>query len=662
MSENVPPQAPTEPHTVDPVTAYAQAVVDGQIVAGPYVRAACKRHLDDLVTGAERGLYFDLDAVERAIRFYRALTIESKQVGKDGGVESRVVPFVLQPWQVFIVGSLMGWKNTEGVRRFRRAYVEIGKGAGKSPLAAGLGLYFLCGKGVMIDDGQIYSAATSRDQAYILFRAAIRMFLRSRILNRKLRAKGQKFETISQLTHMVSHSVFKPIASENQGQSGTIVYCALIDEVHEHPDDTVIEMMRAGTKGNQDALLFAITNSGFDKNTVCGREHDYSVRVVTGEEPNDAWFSYVAALDEDDEPFEDEACWIKANPNLGISIHPAYIREQVAEAKGMPAKEGLVRRLNFCQWTDSERSAIPRELWEAAETKLDVDELAAKGYRCFGGLDLSRVADLTAFTLTWLLDETKDQWRFATRTWFWSPADTLVDRSKADHSPYPLWAEQGHMEAVPGKLIKFPWIADALLELCAKFNPESIGADQYGLTQLLDQLSEMGQTLPCVVHPQGFQKRVIGKRAGQADSGADEIILWMPDSINKLESALLEKRIAIDINPVMRMCSQAVVYTENRTGHRMFDKAKATRRIDGMVSLAMSIGVATMQTPSVAVNAFDEVARARAAAPAGELQVSADRQRAIDANILKDPSHPQFAAARDRFNARLAMADTEDEF
>ncbi len=204
------------------------------------------------------------------------------------------------------------------------------------------------------------------------------------------------------------------------------------------------------------------------------------------------------------------------------------------------------------------------------------------------------MSDLTAFTLTWVTDETKDKWRFASRTWFWTPKDTLVDRARKDIAPYDVWAAQGHMEAVPGKLIKFPWIADALLELCAKYNPVEIGCDQYGLTQLLDQLAEIGQQLPCVVHPQGYNRRIIGERHGVKDTGAEEIALWMPDSINKLEAALLEGRIQVDANPVMRMCAQSVVYTNNRTGHRMFDKEKATRRIDGMVSLAMSIGVATM--------------------------------------------------------------------
>jgi phage terminase large subunit-like protein len=150
------------------------------------------------------------------------------------------------------------------------------------------------------------------------------------------------------------------------------------------------------------------------------------------------------------------------------------------------------------------------------------------------------------------------------------------------------------MEAVPGKRISYPWIADALAKLCEKYSPVDIGCDQYGLEQLTDHLDNMGITLPCIVHPQGFMPRVIGKREDDG-SGVTDFKLWMPDSINKLEAALLEQRIVVDKNPVMAMCAGGVVYTQNRTGHRMFDKEKATRRIDGMVSLAMSIGTATVK-------------------------------------------------------------------
>jgi len=594
------PQRPDGEAATDAVTAYAIAVVQRDIVAGPYVRAACERHLNDLEAGPERGLRFDIASAERAIGFFRdVLTVEVEERDDYGAIESRVVPFILQPWQAFIVGCLFGWKNALGFRRFRRAFVEVAKGNGKSPLAAGIGHYMLSGLGKL--KAEVYSAASALDQAEILFRDAVSMWERSRALRRRLIASGDK--KVRQLSNINSvtkrpDGFFKPISSEKKGKSGPRPYCALIDEVHEHPDNNVIEMMRAGTKGNQEALIFEITNSGFDKKTVCGLEHDYAVRVVTGEAENDAWFTYIACLDEGDEPFEDEECWIKANPNLGISIQRPFIREQVKEALGMPSKAGMVKRLHFCQWTESDATAIPRATWMACQAvgpkAFDPDELTERNVPCFGGLDLSRARDLTALTLTWLLEAKVDQWRFASKTWFWTPRDTLAERAKTDRSPYETWVDQEFMEAVPGQRISYPWVAAALSSLCAQYAPIQIGCDQYGLERLTEHLDDVGVVLPCIVHPQGFQKRKIGERDNDdADTGADDISLWMPDSILKLEAALLEERIAIMPNPVMTMCAAGTVYAQNRIGHRMFDKEKATTRIDGMVSLAMSIGVAT---------------------------------------------------------------------
>ena len=586
----------------DPVTAYALAVDAGTIIAGPYVRAACKRHLNDLL---RTDIRWDLEAALRVIGFFRdILTVEVEERDDEGVMESRAVPFVLMPWQCFIVGSLFGWRRADGLRRFRRAFIEIGKGNGKSPMAAGIGHYMLTATGKI--RAEIYSAATDKDQAAILFRDAVAMWERSKNLKRKLIPSG--INPVVQLTYVEKSSFFKPVSSEKKGKSGIRPYCALVDEVHEHPNNSVIEMLRAGTKGNQEALLFEITNSGFDRESVCWDEHQYAVAVVTGAKENDAWFSYVCGLDENDDPFEDESCWIKANPNLGVSIQYEYVREQVKEAVGMPSKEGLVRRLHFCEWTESETSAIPVKVWRKAMAEPDeIDWLALceEGRnRPFGGLDLSRSRDLCAFTLTWLLDPTPDAWRFASKTWFWTPKDTLAERAKRDKAKYVEWARDGFMEAVPGPRVSYRWLAEALASLCAEYDPQVIGCDQYGLERLSDQLGEIGASLPCIVHPQGFQRREVDEREKNqmlGETGAEKIALWMPDSILKLEAALLEGRLKHDPNPVQAMCATGVVYEENRTGHRMFAKDKATSRIDGMVSLAMSIGVATLSAGKPAV-------------------------------------------------------------
>lgn len=588
------PPPPREDADVDETTGYARKVVAGEIVAGPLVRLACERHLRDLANGHERGLCFEVEAAQRVIRFFRkVLKVDVEAIGPDGSVVTRQVPFDPQPWQCFIIGSLFGWKNVQGLRRFRRAYTEIAKGNGKSPMAAGIGHYMLlyCGK----RQAEVYSAATDLDQASILFRDAVSMRNASATLRRKLDTRGKNPVTELKTFDQRAGCFFKPIAAEKKGKSGIRPYCALVDEVHEHPDNSVIEMMRAGFKGNQEGLMFEITNSGFDKKTVCGQEHDMSVDILKGVIENDAWFAFIACLDDDDDPFADETCWPKANPNLHVSIHPTFIREQVNEAKGMPSKEGLVRRLHFCEWTESENTAIPRKLWEACEGKVDPKKLTDAGYPCFGGLDLSRTRDLTAFTLTWVLEAIKDQWKFASYTWFWTPAATLAERAKKDRAPYDVWVKQKYLIAAPGPRIRFSYLAGELAKLNAIHQPVMIGGDQYGLEQLSEALEQIGETLPIEVHPQGFQHRVLGEREGEQveDSGAEKIKLWMPDSINKFEAALLESRITVAINPVMRMCAGGVVYEQNRTGHRMFAKDKATTRIDGMVSQAMSIGVAT---------------------------------------------------------------------
>ena len=470
-----------------------------------------------------------------------------------------------------------------------------------SPMAAGIGHYMLTALRKI--RAEIYAAATDKDQAAIMFRDAVAMWDRSPALKRRLIASG--INPVWQLTNLETASFFKPISSEKKGKSGIRPFCGLIDEVHEHRDNSVIEMLRAGTKGNQDALLLEITNSGFDRNSVCGSEHQYSIEVVTGLKDNDAWFAYVCALDDDDDPFEDESCWVKANPNLGISIHPPFIREQVAEAKGMPSKEGLVRRLHFCQWTDSESSAIPRKVWDRCLAKpgeIVPEELCEKYGRPFGGLDLSRAIDFVAFTLTWLTDPTPDAWRFVSKTWFWTPRDTLADRARIDRAPYVEWEKAGYIETTPGKRVSYKWVADALAGLCTAYSPQAIGCDQYGLERLEEALQDIGVTLPCVVHPQGFQPRVIDKKEQPREhaliggTGTEKISIWMPDSILKFEAALLEQRILIDPNPMQTMGAASVIYAENRTGFRMFAKDKATNRIDGMVSNAMSIGMATLKT------------------------------------------------------------------
>ena len=236
-------------------------------------------------------------------------------------------------------------------------------------MAAGVALFGLVADGEA--RAEIYAAATKKDQAMILFRDAVAMVQQSPELSKRLTTSGTG-QNIWNLAYLKTGSFFRPISSDD-GQSGPRPHMALIDEVHEHRNNTVVEMMRAGTKSRKQAMIFMITNSGSNKLGPCWSYHEYGSRLASGELTDDAFFSFICSLDEGDDPIQDEGCWFKSNPSLQDADLPGikYLREQVTEARGMPSKEAMVRRLNFCQWTGAESPWISTDIWKGAARDFD---------------------------------------------------------------------------------------------------------------------------------------------------------------------------------------------------------------------------------------------------------------------------------------------------
>jgi len=375
---------------------------------------------------------------------------------------------------------------------------------------------------------------------------------------------------------------FRAISSDD-GQSGPRPHCALVDEIHEHKDDIVIEMLRAGFKGRRQPLLFMITNSGVDRLSVCYRYHDYAVRVAQQTHRDERFFGYVCALDEGDDPFTDEKCWAKTNPNLGVSIKPGYVRDQVLEAKGMPAKESIVRRLSFCQWVDASAPWISGEAWRACERddERSIHEIMA-GLEVYLGVDLSITTDLSALVAVGVpprMSEEEPPPELVAVAEFWTPGDTLTVRAARDRVPYDLWVREGYLNAVPGQTLDYAPIAERILDLCAGLNVRAIAFDRYKIKYLQDEMGDRGQTLPLVEHPQGFLK--------PKDSP-----LWMPESINQLEAAVLALRLHVKRNPVLTWNAASAVIESDRQNNRVFTKRRSLARIDGVVALAMAAGAA----------------------------------------------------------------------
>lgn len=560
----------------DDVTAYALAVGSGEIVAGPHVRDACKRHLRDL----ERAdLQWDYDAADRFFSFCRSIL----RLG-EGQFDGKALE--LEPSQKFICGSLFGWKKPDGFRRFRRAYLEMGKGNGKSPMAGAIGLYGLVADGEA--GAQIYAAGATKDQAGILFRDAVGMCDKAPSLGHdKIRRSGGPGREYN-LAYLKTQSFFRPVSRETKKTgSGPRPHFALCDEVHEHPDGGVIEILERGFKFREQPLLVMITNSGSDRKSICWQERKHAVAVAAGDVDDDSTFSYVCSLDDSDDPFDDPSCWIKANPLLDVTITKEYLALQVAQAKNIAAKANGIKRLHFCIWTDAETAWMSRESWQAIEDHtLDIDQF--EGKRCVAGLDLSAKADLTAKALMFEDGFTDDgQPKFAAFVHGYTPADTMMARAERDGAPYHLWADAGFITAVPGKKTRLDFVAQDLIDDVERFDVDFVAYDAYLIADFEGVLEDMGASLPMLDHPQGWNKR---KR--ETEDG-EEITLWMPGSVDMLETLILEGRIRVHVNPALRTAVMSATFDRSPADLRRFTKSKSTARIDMAVALAMAAGAAT---------------------------------------------------------------------
>jgi phage terminase large subunit-like protein len=566
---------------VHPVTAYAQAVVASEQIAGPWVRAACARHLRDLEIGHERGLRFSEGAANHALDFFGLLHLSEGEFADK--------PFVLQPWQRFIVGSLFGWKGPDGYRRFRKAYIEIAKGNGKSPMAAAIGLYAIVADGE--PGAEVYSAAVTRDQAGILWNDAKHMTEASPALLRVVTVNAHNLAVVP------TNSYFRSVSSEGRTLDGKRVHFALIDEVHEHPSATVIDKMQAGTKGRRQPLVFEITNSGYDRLSVCYAHHEYSEKILSGVLEDDGWFAYVCGLDEGDD-WQDEAVWPKANPNIGISVTWKYLREQVREAVGMPGKQNIVLRLNFCVWTSQDTRFLSMALWDECNAPVDLASL--KGRTCYAALDLASTTDIAALTLVFPSDDEAppdpdatpqtleaeidgepdvaltDRTIYDVLAYFWVPGDNVEARVRRDRVPYDVWIRDGFITATEGNVIHYAAIRQKLDQLAQDYDIAEVGFDRWGATQLTQELQEMGMTV--VPIGQGFAS--------------------MSAPTKELLNLVLSKRLRHGGNPVLRWMADNVRVSQDAAGNLKPDKARSTQRIDGVVSLIMSLDRATRNAGS----------------------------------------------------------------
>ena len=578
---------------LDTTTAYAVDVLEGRIVAGEHVIAACERHLRDLKDGPKRGLYWAPHKAQHALEFPQAiLTITA---GAKAGE-----PFTLLPWHVFCVGSLFGWRRDSGRLRFRRAWFETGKGQAKSPLMAAIGLYLMgfCG----VPRAEVYAIGETRHVSNVLFRDAAAM-CRAPIPggdeSDTLEARGEvilrgTLDNTWKIEHPASGSKFQALAN-GEAISGPRPVAVLADEIHEFKDGGPLETwQRALAKmPGEIGLMLLGTNTPATSQIVGTELSEFFQRVVKGDVEDDEAFGFIARIDKKDRDkvFDDEACWPKALPALDVTFPRENIRGEVATARVLLSTAASVRRLYFGIPTASADFWIDEDAWAASQGEVIPEEL--RGLKCWLSLDLSQKNDLTALTAIWQ-DEAGHFWAF---TWYWTARQGIEDRAKADHAPYPKWAEQGFLEAVPGAVIDKGFVAAKVAEIIAENDVQSLAFDPAGIGDFIRACDDIG--LPVWKwegpdKPEGQGLKILSHAQGTRIVFEDRQ-LCMPRSVERFEDLILNGKITIANSPVTYSCAANAALIADAQKNRAFDKKRSRGRIDGLVTLAMAAGSATAQ-------------------------------------------------------------------
>lgn len=505
------------------VGAYAQAVLDGTVVAGELVRLACQRHLDDL---ARDDLAWDPVRAGRGILWFPTLLRHYKgRWGAQPGIRSEGLPFELDDWEAFIVGSAFGWtrRHDDGdvVRRYRTVYIEVGKKNGKTSLAAGLGIQL-----AFFDDepgAQVYAAATKRDQAKLVWRDGKEMVIRSPALARRLKTGALSISLPS------AASFFQPLSSEEGHEEGIDPHAVIVDELHRLADRGLVDMLSQSFGARRQPMLLFITTAGDSTDeTVWADEHSYAEQVVRGTLVDDTYFAYIATLDKADDPFN-EAVWIKANPGIGTSPSWDDMRTEAAKAKASPARRPAFFRLRLNRRGSLESRFMPMEAWGACAD----DPVVPDDADAWGGLDLGWSDDLSALCLLVPNEQGYMSWV----AHFWCPVFGAYYRTPARRMMYEQWAERGYLTLTDGDVRDDDQVEEGIMAAVEGLTIRRLRYDHAMASALVPRLAAKG--LPVEPMRQGLvsmsgptkelERLVLGHKIRH---GGHPVLTWMAANLD----------------------------------------------------------------------------------------------------------------------------------
>lgn len=521
---------------------YAEAVVTGEIPACGFVRNSCKAALDMRLRD---DVYFDDNAAARPIRFANFLNhLKGPLAG---------LPIELEPWQKFIVCQVYGWMRKGGKRLRRSVYIEVPRKSGKSTFCSALSLYHLMADGE--SSAEVYSAATSRDQARIVFGDAQAMARNSENLSKHLTVQR------SAITYLKANSKFEPLSADAGSLEGRSPSFSVVDELHVHKTPEVYDVLNVASGAREQPLLFCITTAGVNREGICYQVRDYATKVLDGHVEDDSFFSMIYGIDEEDD-WRDPKSWVKANPNYGISVQPDDLERLAKQASESPSAETNFKTKRLNVWCNTNSAWLSMSAWDAC--KEERPPLSYwHGKPCYVGLDLASVSDFAS--VAYLFQENGKIYPYVSN---YLPTDTIYEKAGVMGDKYREWVSAGHIIPTDGAVTDLNYIKEELMKSFEKFQIKQVAFDPYGALGLVTELMDYG--LPMIKFPQN--------------------ITSMSDPSKELEKAVLDKTLAHGNDPVIRwMAANCVIWTDPNDNIKV-KKEAVTNKIDGIIAIIMALG------------------------------------------------------------------------
>ena len=531
-------------------TQYANDIVSGKIDACVYVKQACQRQLDDLKkTEAGWKYRFDHERAEHICKFVELLPhIKGKWARERKLIE-------LEPWQIFNLTTFFGWVDEHDLRRFKTNYTEVPRKNAKSTMTSGVALY--CLSADYEEGAEVYSAATTREQAKIVWQDAKRMVEKTPGLQMRF---GVDTSSNSVYVEETSSS-FKPLSRDQGGNhDGLNIHAGIIDELHAHKTREIFDVIETGTGSREQPVLWLITTAGFNRSGICYEQRSYFIKVLSGVVEDDEYFGIIYTLDEDDD-WTDPQNWAKANPNWGVSVNPDDVARLARKAMEMSSAQNnfLTKRLNV--WVNADSAWMDMVSWEKCSDPTLLME-TFKGCKCYAAIDLATKIDIApvavvfekegkhhGFVISFLPEEAAENER---------------------NSQYSGWVRDGLIVATPGNVTDQAYIEDFLRDLASNYDVQMVAFDPWQAQYLATRLMEEG--LPMVEYRQTVQN--------------------MSEPMKELEALVLSGKFVHNGNPVMTwMISNVVAHTDAKDNiypRKEFPENK----IDGVVAMIMALGVA----------------------------------------------------------------------